>query len=91
MQTNLNDVGSVTVLASKLSRFGHKLESEKAFIMSALSTLGQTFEDEDYDSLKSSFNLISKRMDDLLPQIRIVTLKLVEIYENLKASQAIKF
>jgi hypothetical protein len=87
MQVNLTNLTTVTLLASKLATFGHDIETEKTFIMSALNRLGKTFKDEDFNTLKHSFEIMGQHMDDVLPEIRGLVSRLIEYYDALKAAK----
>ena len=87
MQFDINDISAVNSLATNLAMRGKDIENQRSFIMDAMNRLGQTFEDEAYLAIKLSFERMSKRIDDVLPQMRALCGKLCDLYDALIAAQ----
>jgi hypothetical protein len=83
MQFDVTDSSAVATLAQNLATRARHIENQRTFIIAAMVRLGQTFQDEAYTDIKHSFERMSERIEDVLPQITALNAKLYNLYDNL--------
>ena len=83
MQFKFTDTRSVKTMENRLRRFGQFIAAKNVFVLGSLQTLGRTFEDEDYEDIRRSFERMNSRMEDVLPQIDALCGRLSDLYDFL--------